>query len=208
MVAVIVLSVLPIVAAWFWQRWTYGISALFFTACLAGGLLSLALAAVLQMTLPRGDMIKPVIRAALTEEGARFVTLALLFWSLRILKKERPANIAVTAGMTAGLAFAVVETIAFAASDPLVGVIRLVGADILHAACGIRVAASALAMLSGKIGRCLIWFFMATALHSIYNFMAPQGGLFTTLSVILAISSFISGLRHQEEAQDPPPPNF
>jgi hypothetical protein len=195
MIPVILLSVLPIAAAWFWQRRTYGISALFFIASLAAGLLSLALAAVLQMVLPGAGGIT-LIKTALTEEGARFVTLLLLFCALRFFKKEKPANTAVTAGMTAGLAFAAVETAAFAASDPLAVAIRLVSADLIHAACGTRVAAAALAMLSAKTLRCLAWFFMAAALHAVYNFMAPHGGLFTTLAVLLAASSFISGLRY------------
>jgi hypothetical protein len=196
MVPIILLVVLPIAAAWFWQRRTYGISALFFTACLASGLLSLALAAALQIVLPSAGGIKLLIKTALTEEGARFVTLSLLFWALRFFKKEKPANLAVTAGMTAGLAFAAVETAAFAGSNPLAGAIRLASADILHAACGTRVAAAALAMLSGKPFRCLIWVLMAASLHAVYNLTAPRGGVLTILAVLLAVSSFVSGLRY------------
>jgi RsiW-degrading membrane proteinase PrsW (M82 family) len=196
MIPIILLSVLPIAAAWFWQRRTYGISVLFFTASLAAGLLSLALAAVLQMILPSGGAIKFMVKTALTEEGARFVALTVLFWGLRFFKKEKPANSTVIAGTTAGLAFAAVETAAFAASDPLAGAIRLASADILHAACGTRIAAAALAMQSGKIVRCLTWFFMAAALHAVYNLVAPRGGIFTTLAVLLSVSSFVSGLRY------------
>jgi hypothetical protein len=196
MIPVILLSVLPVAAAWFWQRRAYGINALFFIASLAAGLLSLALAAILQMFLPGTDGIKLLIKTALTEEGARFVTLTLLFVVLRFFKKEKPANSTVIAGMTAGLAFAAVEAAVFAASDPLAGAIRLASADILHAACGTRIAAAALAMQSGKIVRCLAWFLMAAALHAVYNFMAPHGGIFTTLAVLLSISSFVSGLRY------------
>jgi RsiW-degrading membrane proteinase PrsW (M82 family) len=198
MIPVILLSVLPLAAAWFWQRRTYGIRALFFAACLTSGILSLVLAAVLQMVLPGTDGIKLLIKTALTEEAARFIALSLLFWALRFSKKEKPTNMAVTAGMTAGLAFAAVETAAFAASDPLAGAIRLVSADIIHAACGTRVAAAVLAALSGKTLRCLAWVFMAAALHAIYNLMAPRGSIYTTLAVLLAASSFVSGLRYGE----------
>ncbi|MDR1256584.1 MAG: hypothetical protein LBJ86_02430 [Spirochaetaceae bacterium] len=196
MIPIILLSMLPIAAAWFWQRKTYGISALFFSASLAAGLLSLALAAVLQMLLPGTDGIKLLIKTALTEEGARFAALALLFGVLRFFKKEKPANQTVIAGMTAGLAFAAIETAVFAASDPLAGAIRLASADILHAACGTRIAAAALAMQSGKTIRCLTWVFMAAALHAVYNFMALRGGLFTALAILLSINSFVSGLRY------------
>ncbi|MDR0382414.1 MAG: PrsW family intramembrane metalloprotease [Spirochaetaceae bacterium] len=196
MLPVILLSVLPVAAAWFWQRRACGMSALFFIALLAAGLLSLALAAVLQAVLPRSDAVNPVIRTALTEEGSRFVTLSFLFWALRFFKNEKPPNGGAVAGMAAGLAFAAVETAAFAAYDPLASAIRLASADILHAACGTRCAAASLSMMSGKPVRGLALFFMAVALHAVYNLMSPRGGIFTALAVLLAVSSLVSGLSY------------
>jgi hypothetical protein len=199
MVPVILLSVLPLAVAWFWQRRS-GVSALYFLAALASGILSLALAAVLQMALPAagygipgGAAAKFVIRTALIEEGSRLAALAALFWAFRLLKKAKPEN-AGAAGMAAGLAFAAVESISLAAANPLAAAIRLPSAVILHAACGIRCAA-ALSLSSINLFSRAGMFAMAVALHAVYNFMVPRGGLFTALAILLAFSAFISGLK-------------
>jgi hypothetical protein len=202
MLPVILLSVLPLAAAWFWLRRAPGVSALYFLAALGAGILSLSLAAILQMALPaadygvtRGEAARFVVETALIEEGSRLAALALLFRAFRLLKKAKPECAwAAAAGMTAGLTFAAVESASLAAANPLAAAIRLPSAVILHAACGIRCAA-ALSLPSINLFSRAGIFIMAVALHSVYNFMAPRGGLFTALAILLALSAFVSSLR-------------
>jgi hypothetical protein len=202
-IPVILLSFLPLIAAWFGLRRALGIKALTFLMAMTAGLLSLALAAAAQAFLPQveynmtqGSLFFNALKTAFTEESSRFAALALLFATLPPFKNtEMDESINAAAGMTAGLTFAALETASLAAANPLAGPVRLLSAVFLHAACGIRGAITASAALSKKLS-CLLHLALAVALHTVYNFMTPRGGLFTTLAILLAISSFASGLKY------------
>lgn len=205
MILIILLSFLPVAAAWFWLRSVTGIKALTFLAAFAAGLISLTLAVAAQALLPkvnldmaRGNTVLLVLRTALTEEGGRLAALSLLLAVLPVYRKACVYGAIVSdcaaAGMIAGLAFAAVETASFAAADPMAGPIRLISAVFLHAACGIRCALAAYGLSRKPLY--VINFILAAALHAVYNFMSFQGGLFTSLAILLAVSSFLSGLRY------------
>jgi hypothetical protein len=203
-VPVIILSFLPLAAAWFGLRRALNISAIAFFTALTAGLLSLALAAAAQAALPkvdldmmtRGSLLLNAFRSALTEEGSRFTMLALLFTVLPLFKSNESGEyMNAAAGMIAGLAFAAVETASLASANPLAGPVRLLSAVFLHAACGIRGALAASAAIAKKFSR-LSSLVLAVTLHTVYNFMTPQGGILSILAILLAISSFTSGLRY------------
>ncbi|MDR2098058.1 MAG: PrsW family intramembrane metalloprotease [Spirochaetaceae bacterium] len=207
MALAVLIAVLPPVIAWFWLRRTTNISAITFLFALAAGVLSLALAAFVQTVLPeikfdtaRISLPQILIRTALVEEGSRIALLALLFKARFFNGGRTNAPDAALAGMIAGLAFAAVETLSFAAASS-VGLIRLlrIGAALLHAACGLRCGLASCAALSwnsrGAIWSCVLNFAAAVSLHTLYNFMAPRGGIFTVLAMLLALSSLASGLR-------------
>ena len=207
MVTIVLLSVLPVFVAWLWLKRKININTPYFLTALAAGILSLALAATLQILLPavefsmtRGGQFLFLACAALIEEGSRFAAL-LLFWVvLGIFNKSKveTAGIAAATGMVAGLAFASVETVSFAASSGTNSLIRLLrlGAVLLHAACGIRCALAASALLSKKISF-LLNLARAAALHTVYNFITlHDGARYYILGLLLALSSFISGLRY------------
>jgi hypothetical protein len=197
------LSFLPLAAAWFCLRRAIDISALAFLMPLAAGLLSLALAAVAQSILPqveyssiRGVLILSALRTALIEEGSRFIMLTLLFTPARFFRTaENSESLSVSAGMIAGLAFASVETASFAAANPMSAPVRLIGAVLLHAACGMRCALAASAVFSRKLSG-ILKFLSAVSIHAVYNLVTTRGGFFTVLAILLAISSFASSLRY------------
>lgn len=176
---------------------------------LAAGILSLALAAVLQILLPtielgmtRGMLFVFLARAASIEEGSRLAVLLLFVLVLRLFNRTNVGteDMAATAGMIAGLAFAAIETASFAASAGTGALTRLLrlGAVLLHAACGIRCALAAFALLSKKLSF-LLNFARAIALHTVYNFITlHDGARYYILGLLLTLSSFISGLRYMK----------
>jgi hypothetical protein len=182
--------------------------AITFLLALTGGILSLALAAAVQTALPavkfdaaRVSLAGVLIWTSLIEEGSRLLALVLLFNAPFFNKGKTPPPHPAAAGMVAGLAFAAVETLSFAAygmSGGMIGILRL-GAALLHAACGLRCGLAASAVLSLKSpGAAMNGFFCfatAAAFHTMYNFMAPRGSFFTILALLLALSSLASGLR-------------
>jgi hypothetical protein len=220
MILIILLSFLPVAAAWFWLRSVTCIKALTFLAAFSAGLISLALAAAAQALLPkvnldmtRGSIVLLVLRTALTEEGGRLAALSLLFAVLPVYRETAAGSVIAagnmladdsplaSAGMIAGLAFAAVETASLAAANPAAGPIRLISAVFLHAACGIRCALAAYGLFRKPLY--IMNFILAAALHAVYNFMSFQGGVFTSLAILLAVSSFLSGLRHIKNRNPP-----
>jgi tetrahydromethanopterin S-methyltransferase subunit C len=206
MVMLILLSVLPVFAAWLWLKRKVNIKPLYFLAALGAGILSLALAAVLQILLPaiefgvtREKQLMFLARSALIEEGGRLVALLLFLGVAGIFNRgnARTTDMTTATGMIAGLAFAAVETASFAAIAGTNGLERLLrlSAVLLHAACGIRCALAASALLSKK-NSFLLDFARAAALHTVYNFITlHDGARYYILGLLLVFSSFISSLR-------------
>jgi hypothetical protein len=166
----------------------------------AAGVLSLALAATAQSLLPyvdgagRGALFLNALRSALTEEGARFLALLLLFAFVSPFKQAGgDGSMNAVAGLVAALAFASLETASLAAANPLAAPVRLVSAAVLHAACGIRCAAAAASALSLRLSG-VYAFVVAISLHTVYECMTPRGGFYTVFAILLAATSFITGL--------------
>jgi hypothetical protein len=207
-IPVILLSVLPVFLAWLWLKRKVNINTPYFLTALAAGILSLALAALFQMLLPdvrlgmtRGRLFVILARAASIEEGSRLAALLLFVFVPRLFNRANVETAGMAAaGMAAGLAFAAIETASFAASvgtNSLARLLRL-SAVLLHAACGIRCALAAFALLSKKISF-LLSLARAIALHTVYNFITlHDGARYYILGLLLTLSSFISGLRYMK----------
>ena len=211
-IPVILLSVLPVFLAWLWLKRKVNITTPYFLTAFTAGILSLALAAVVQMLMPavefgttRGGLFVLLARAASIEEGSRLAALLGFMLVLRLFNRtsvDAPCGGAdmAAAGMIAGLAFAAIETASFAASagtNDLTRLLRL-SAVLLHAACGIRCALAASALLSKKISF-LLNFARAIALHTVYNFITlHDGARYYILGLLFTLSAFISGLRYMK----------
>jgi hypothetical protein len=207
MLAVILLAVLPLAVSWLWLKRKVNIDARYFLAALAAGVLSLALAAVVQILLPAlqfsatgGMRLVFLVRAALIEEGSRLVMLMPLLAVTRLFDKAKlkaAGMMTAAVGMVAGLAFSAVETAVFALASPTTGPARLLrlSAVLLHAACGIRCALASGALLSKNISF-LPNFARAVALHTVYNFIVLHtGARYYILGLLLTLISFISAAR-------------
>jgi RsiW-degrading membrane proteinase PrsW (M82 family) len=197
MIFVLLLSALPSAAAWFYLRRTVKMRPSAFMGAFAAGLLSLALAALLQATASGGAVgaAAGALKTALIEEGCRFAALFLLFAVRKLPADEEGSGTryAAACGMVAGLAFAAVESASLAAGNPASAAVRLAGA-VLHAACGMRCAKAAASARRRKPAFA-VSLAAAVILHFAYNVMAPRGGLFAVMAVLLALVSFLSGLR-------------
>lgn len=199
MIFVLLLSALPSAAAWFYLRRTAQIRPSAFMGAFAAGLLSLALAALLQAAFFGGAVgsvgsAAGALKTALIEEGCRFAALFLLFAVRKLPADDERSGTryAAACGMVAGLAFAAVESASLAAGNPASAAVRLTGA-VLHAACGMRCAKAAASARRRKPAFALS-LAAAVILHVAYNVMAPRGGLFAVMAVLLALVSFLSGL--------------
>jgi RsiW-degrading membrane proteinase PrsW (M82 family) len=199
---VLLLSALPSAAAWLYLRRSMKMRPSSFAASFAAGLLSLALAAVLQAAAfviaggaMAGGTAAGALKTALIEEGCRFAALCLLFAVRRLQAEDTEGGPrrAAACGMVAGLSFAAVESASLAAGNPASLIVRLASA-VLHAACGMRCAKAAASVRRQKPAF-IISLAAAVALHFAYNVMAPRGGLFAVMAVLLAIVSFVSGMR-------------
>jgi RsiW-degrading membrane proteinase PrsW (M82 family) len=177
-------------------------STFFLLSAAAAGVLSLVLAAFVQSLLPENLREEPssafiaitdiFIRVSLTEETARTLILALLF-SFITLRKKTPLfeGYAAASGLMCGLSFAALETAVYAAGGTDIVLLRAFTAAPLHGACGIRCGLAALNIKKTPLGACGR-LASAIGLHTFYNFLLPNGGISSTIAVILAITALIS----------------
>jgi hypothetical protein len=98
------------------------------------------------------------------------------------------------AGLVAGLGFAFIETISYAAADLRIALLRGFSAAPLHAACGIRAGFAADFIVRGKDeagtggGRNFVF---ALIIHGMYNFLLISPGAPAFVPFILAFISLI-----------------
>jgi len=182
--------------------------ALFFLGC---GVIAVVLAVVFQSLVPEFDesarrarILNIFLRIALTEEGARLIIFLFVcafrgFLAKFLLKSGGfDRSVVSSGGLLAGLAFAAMEGAVHAAADSDILLVRYFSSVPLHGACGVRCALAADGFLNAGAGgkasaaRCFIF---ALIIHSLYDFMLPQGGIFTVLAVMLAITALISSLQ-------------
>ncbi|GHU44609.1 hypothetical protein FACS1894190_16130 [Spirochaetia bacterium] len=207
LILLLTVSIIPLLCVFIFRR-ALRITLPVFLPAIAAGIFSLIAAAVTQGILPLaqggGRLARAYdifVRIALTEEGFRF--LFLLALSAVLKKHSRPAAVGpplLACGLTAGFAFAALETAIFAASAADMMVLRLITAAPLHGACGIRCAMAARSLFAPvgggetvkprKTGGPL---FYAIALHGFYDTLIVCGGLFTAAAALFAITSLISG---------------
>jgi hypothetical protein len=221
-VLMILVAGLPMTVTWWYFRAKYAVASRVFLAAMLAGLVTVVLAAVVQILVePFAPQINSsadakwiilytiFVEIAATEELTRFLIL-LLFERLlkKSMKKMRHNRTALLRmfGMVSGFSFAAIETIFFTTTNIAIdaGLVRAISAAPLHGACGIRAGN---AVLNGKhsIGFSMLSVLFAIALHGIYNFLVQRGGFFPYLGVALAVTALISGaqsIRFDAEDED------
>lgn len=201
------ISALPVVAAFLWLRLRrFPAPAQWFLLCLLAGVLSLALAAVVQYFTPpaAGVAMKDIlfnvfIRIALVEEGSKLLSASLVLQiSGALLKrKEKDGDSSMygtAAGLIAGLGFAMIESASYGASDIWIAIRRTFTAAPLHGACGARDGTAAALLKSNP--RLAAWRFLsAVGIHGAYNMLAAGPGYMRFLSILLSCTALLSATR-------------
>jgi RsiW-degrading membrane proteinase PrsW (M82 family) len=203
----ILISSIPAIAAFLWFRLARSpFSMPLFSAALLAGAASFFPALFLQNILRAANGIfrlsgkwglfaEIFIRIALTEELSRFLILLILF-AIILRAAGKPVSImANTAGLVAGLGFAILESAVYGASSPGNALLRAFTAALLHGACGSRVGSSVV-LLREYPARGIFRFLSAVAIHGAYNFMLNIPGRFPPIAaVLIAISALVSAIQ-------------
>lgn len=204
--ALLALSALPIVPAYAWiaarrPRLVPGR----FLAAAAAGLPAVALALLAKLALPEpsttfaGIAFAAFVGAALTEEAAKLASVVVL---RRFLRGDADDGAAL--GIASSLGFAFFETAVYAASDPVVAIVRAATAAPLHAACGARIGAGAYA---GSWPRLAGGLAAAVAVHGAYDLGLFLPGFPPFVSPAIAALAMLSAvaLVPRDAAADPRP---
>jgi RsiW-degrading membrane proteinase PrsW (M82 family) len=210
----ILISSLPVLAVYIWMRKRgYPITLPWILASLLSGVIALFLAALMQNCFPPDTrsglgslFVKIFIQIALTEELGRLGVLCILLWLFRRAAKadQVSPSFGASAGLLAGLGFAVVETAFYGAADVGIALIRAVTAAPLHGACGARVGMAAAGLRREPL-RALPRFLTAVAVHGMYNLMIVSPGIPAAFSILIAFAALLSALRAIRTGPDPAP---
>jgi RsiW-degrading membrane proteinase PrsW (M82 family) len=201
LIALIGLAGAPPAAAYLWfLRRRRSFVPLPFLAALGAGLLAPVLAAAAQYAVPpaaEGNLpallFNIFARIALVEEGSKFLVLYAVA-TLKSRSTAAPTSAwAASAGLVAGLGFALVETASLATSGPGAAVIRALTAAPLHGACGARVGSAVFARRRSPL-RSLLRFLSAVAIHGMYNLLLVLPGVSFFLPVALAFVALASSV--------------
>ena len=187
------LSLIPLTVAFFWLRSLQkGMTSLLFVASIGAGLLSLALAAVLQALFPpfQGNTLLALgIRifgnVAALEEVSRFA----IFWAFFsvLSRKTVPSPFIISAlGLSAGLTFSAIETATYSSTNLTLTILRALTAAPLHGACGERIARGT-AQLKKKPKMGLFLLANAIAIHGMYDFLLIVPSSPAILPIALAL---------------------
>jgi len=211
----IFISSIPAIAAFLWFRLArFPFSMFKFSAALLAGataffpalVLQRAGSGILRLSGRWSLFVEIFIRIAFTEELSRFLILLILFAIIiRVsgikASGSMPAGInangikAATAGLVAGLGFAILESAVYGASSPGNALLRAFTAAPLHGACGSRVGFSVV-LLREHPARGILRFLSAVAIHGAYNFMLNIPGRFPPIAaVLIAVSALISAIQ-------------
>jgi len=159
------------------------------------------------------------VRVAFTEELSRLLLLFVFFWiSSRAAKDSisQPLSAATirkaaATGLVAGLGFALLENAVYGASNPNVLLLRALTTAPLHAACGSRIGLAVIFRANPM--QMFVRLLTATAIHGIYNFLAPIPGLPSIGAVFIALTALFSSIltiiggREQTNASQAPEEN-
>jgi RsiW-degrading membrane proteinase PrsW (M82 family) len=206
----IFMAALPVMAAFVWLRLRkYPFGIVWFTGAILTGALALVAAASAQTLFPplpplsglAGVLFKVFIQIAGTEELSRLLTLTAFFKLASHIGPFRTGgggySHSLVSGLVAGLGFAFIETISYAAADFRIALFRVFSAAPLHAACGIRSAFAADFIVRGRDdnktggGRNFVF---ALVIHGMYNFFLINPGVPAPIPLLLALISLITPL--------------
>ena len=203
----ILISSIPAIAVFVWFRLTRAPFSIFwFSASLLAGAASFFPALFFQSFFRAGSGIFTLsgkwglfaeifVRVALTEELSRFLLLLILFTVIGRLYENSGGIKANTAGLVAGLGFAILESSVYGASNPVNALLRAFTAAPLHGACGSRVGSSVVLLREHPVLG-VFRFLSAVAIHGAYNFMLNIPGRFPVIAaVLIALSALLSAIQ-------------
>jgi RsiW-degrading membrane proteinase PrsW (M82 family) len=205
----ILISSIPVIAVYVWFRTAkYQFSlARFLFALLAGAaafIPALFLQEYLALLQPTGRMAlfyHFFVRIALTEELSRLLMLFIFFWISGLVRPDQDSGSPLSyntvkkgtaTGLVAGLGFAILESVVYAASNSGVLFLRIFTAA-LHGACGSRIGAAAVMFRTNPV-QAIFRVFTAIAIHGVYNFMVSMSGLPSIAAILVAISALITSI--------------
>ena len=205
----LLVSSIPVIGVFLWfylSRYPFSLAR--FSASLLAGAASFFPALFLQGLLARGNVpwagkwgliAEIFVRIAFTEELSRLLVLLILFAIFRRFghasaENVSPLTMACTAGLVAGLGFAILESAVYGASNPSNALLRAFTAAPLHGACGFRVGAS-VAMFRESPVHAIFRFLSAVIIHGIYNFLLLIPGILPPVAAtLIALSALASSI--------------
>jgi len=202
LVILLFVSSVPAIAVLMWFRYArYPFSVLRFSVSLLAGAVSVFPALMLQSLFVARDGNIFVI--AFIEEFSRLLILVMLLFAFyRLRSSGQPKTqttisaetMAGSAGLIAGLGFAILESAVYGASNPVNALQRTFTTALLHGACGYRVGSS-MAIFREHPVQAVFRFLTAVVIHSIYNYMLRIPGFIPSAAAILiALSALVTSV--------------
>jgi len=216
LVAIILISSLPIIAVYVWFRlakYQFPLSR-FLLTLLAGAAAFFPALFLQDLLIPFRQTLsgrallffEHFFRIAFTEELSRFFILLIFFIiynriasqkSEQLSRNQPPSmntiKMATAAGLVAGLGFALFENAVYAAADIRVLPLRIVITAAVHAACGSRIGVATATIRTNPM-QAILRILTATAIHGIYNLMIVMPGFSPIAAILIALSALFSAI--------------
>jgi RsiW-degrading membrane proteinase PrsW (M82 family) len=207
LLTLILLAALPIILAYLWLRIRkYQFNMIWFLCLLLAGVISVAIALVLQGIMPSITVetvtdlcISIIIRTAIPEEASKCIALFLFIALAKRWKRLHPIETksdGAAAGLILALGFALFETAGYAMSNLELTLLRAVTASPIHAACGIRIGMSAVSFKTHHISSGIMNMIAAVLIHTAYNFVIFNPDTPLIFVILIVSASLLSSLMH------------
>lgn len=197
----ILAAALPVIIAFsVFRVKKYNVSPPRFLLSLVAGIISLFAAALLQNFFPSEEtgpgglpsiFFGIFIRVALIEELSRIIILFPLFKTGARYYSSGVS--AATAGLTAGLGFAMIENASYGIADMYITLTRIFTAAPLHGACGIR-AGVAVFIAGRQPAKALFLVISSVLIHGAYNLTIVNPALPSLLAIPIAFTALFGSL--------------
>jgi RsiW-degrading membrane proteinase PrsW (M82 family) len=193
------------------------ISLLWFLASFAAGLLSAGAGLLLMGVVPIFESAAGIntvgkiaglynvfVRTALVEEVSRLIVFSAFFAAARRMNKlPAERSFYVSAAIIAGLGFAAAESVFFALDNFNVVLLRAITTAPIHAACAARIGAAIWSRRQKESLAAVRNFLYAFALHGIYDYLIPRGGISSIIACACAILNCLSAIASLEKKSIP-----
>ena len=195
----ILTAALPAILVFLWFRAKKSTVTLpWFLTSVAGGILSLLAAALIQQIIPPRYggfwqlFFDVFFRIALTEEVSRLFILIPLY----IIGRSFRNNTAFGAilGLASGLGFAMIENAFHGITDINITLLRAFTAAPLHGACGLKVGFAVFSFGKNK-SKAIFHFLSAVFIHGAYNMIILSPALPSALAILIAFIALFNSLQ-------------